>query len=81
MFRKILVVLGALALIGAAAFTFAPAPASANSYNNHRHYNHAWRPSIRFYNSPAYNSYGSCYVRRVVPTAFGPRVQWINVCY
>lgn len=83
MFRKILIALAALAVVATAAFSvtaFTAAPAGAQSYNHH-HRHHNWRPSVRFFSGPAYNSYGSCYVRRIVPTAYGPRVQWVNVCY
>jgi hypothetical protein len=79
MFRKVLLTLAAVAVVGAAAFTattFATSPAGAAPYNYHRH--HVWRPAVRFFAAPAYNS---CYVRRVVPTPFGPRVEWVNVCY
>ena len=80
MFHKTLIGLAALAVVGAAAFTFsAPTTASANGWQNHRHHNH-WRPSVRF-SGPAYNSYGSCFVRRIVPTPYGPRVTTVNVCY
>ena len=76
MLRKILFSLAALAVIGAAALSVPLIPtASAAVVNHHRHF--AWRPAFRFY-SP---SYGSCYVRQVVHTPFGPRVQWVNVCY
>ena len=77
MFRKIILSVAALAAIGAATFTITATPAGAASYNNHRHY--GWRPAVRFYSAPV--NYGSCYVRRVVPTPFGPRVEWINRCY
>ena len=78
MFRKVLLTLAAVAVVGAAAFTaatFATSPAGAAPFN-HRH--HVWRPAVRFFAAPAYDS---CYVRRVVPTPFGPRAEWINVCY
>lgn len=80
MFRKTLLTLAALAAVGAAAFTISvPTTASANSYHNYRH-NHHWRPAVRF-STPSYNYYGSCFVRRVTYTPFGPRVNWVNVCY
>ena len=76
MFRKTLLALAAFATV-AAAFTLTTftTPAGAAPFD-HRH--HAWRPAVRFLGAPAY---GSCYVRRVVPTPFGPRVEWVNVCY
>jgi hypothetical protein len=82
MFRKTLLTLAALAAVGTAAFTVAaPTVANANNWHNHRNnHHHHWRPSIR-YSAPAYNAYGSCYVRRVIHTAYGPRVTWTNICY
>jgi hypothetical protein len=77
MFRKIVLALAAFAVVGTAAFTISATPAGAASFNHHRQ--HAWRPAVRFYGAPV--NYGSCYVRRVIPTPFGPRVEWINRCY
>ncbi|MDU3040629.1 MAG: sulfur globule protein precursor, partial [Bradyrhizobium sp.] len=35
-----------------------------------------------FVGGPVYSyGYGGCYVRRVVPTPWGPRWRWINRCY
>jgi len=78
MFRKTVLTLAALATVGAAAFTLTTFTTSAGAapFDHHRHY--VWRPAVRFLGAPAY---GSCYVRRVVPTPFGPRVEWVNVCY
>jgi hypothetical protein len=78
MFRKILFAFAALAAIGTAAFTVSTSIASAQGFNSHRQ-NHHWRPAVRFH-SPSYN-YASCYVRRVIHTPFGPRVQTVNICY
>jgi hypothetical protein len=78
MFRKIALALAALAVVataGVTATTFMSDPADAANFNNRYHH---WRPAVRFYTGPAY---GSCYVRRVIPTAFGPRVEWVNVCW
>jgi hypothetical protein len=77
MFRKIILGVAALAAIGAATFTITATPAAAAPFNHHRH--SAWRPAVRFFSAPVI--YDSCYVRRVVPTPFGPRVEWINRCY
>jgi hypothetical protein len=76
--RKILLALAALAVAGTAVFTIIPQPAGAAPVHHYRGY-HVWRPAVRFYNAPI--TYGSCYVRRVVPTPFGPRTEWVNVCY
>lgn len=77
--RTFLFTLAALAIAGTAA-TVAVAPAAADHWHYRSHYSHYryhyWRPSVRYYAPRAY----SCYVRRVVPTIFGPRVEWINRC-
>ena len=78
MFRKIILGVAALAAIGAAALTISIPNASAQGFNNYRHHHH-WRPAVRFFSAPVI--YDSCFVRRVVPTPFGPRVEWINRCY
>jgi hypothetical protein len=77
MFRKIVLALAALAVVGTTAFAISATPAGAAPFNHHRH--NAWRPAARFYGGPV--NYGSCYVRRVIHTPFGPRVEWINRCY
>jgi hypothetical protein len=76
--RKFLFALAALAVVGTAVSTVAVAPAAAEhwQYRSNYRYNY-WRPSVRYYAPRVYN----CYVRRVVPTIFGPRVEWINRCY
>jgi len=75
MFRKILIALAALGAVGVAAFTVTAVPAGAASLHHRNH--HEWRPAVRFYSTPA----TSCYVRRVVPTPFGPQLRWVNICY
>lgn len=78
MIRKTVIALAALAAVGAAAFAVSiPTTASADGWRNHRHQHH-WRPAVRF-STPSYN-YGSCFVRRIVPTPYGPRVHYVNVC-
>ena len=80
MFRKIIIGVAALAVVGTAALTVSIPVASAQGFNNHRHH-HSWRPAVRF-NSPSYGyGYDSCNVRRVVHTPFGPRVRVVNICY
>lgn len=78
MFRKTLIAFAALGAIGAAAFAISIPVASAQGYNQHRHHQQ-WRPAIRHY-SPSYNYYGSCFLRRVIHTPYGPRVTWTNIC-
>lgn len=41
-----------------------------------------WRGGPRFYvGGPGYYGYGGCYVRRLVPTPWGPRWRVINRCF
>jgi hypothetical protein len=35
----------------------------------------------RFYAAPVAYGYGGCYVRRLVPTPWGPRWRLVNRCY
>ena len=76
MLRKLLLALGAIAVAGTAVVAVSAIPAGAAPYHHPRH--HVWRPAVRFVAPPVYDS---CYVRRVVHTPFGPRVEWINRCY
>jgi hypothetical protein len=74
MLRKLLLSLAAAATLGAAAL--APGAASAAPWGWHGHW-HGWYGYGRYY-GPVYSS---CVVRRWVPTPWGPRLRWINVCY
>jgi hypothetical protein len=89
LFRKLsLVALAALSL-GAAAL----APTSASAWGGHGwnggwhggwHGGYGWRAPRFYVGGPAYAyGYGSdgCYVRRLVPTPWGPRWRLINRCY
>jgi hypothetical protein len=79
MLRKIGLVVVAAASLGAAAL----APTSASAWHGggwHR----GWGGPRVFVGGPAYVAgYGSggCYVRRLVPTPWGPRWRLINRCY
>lgn len=91
MLRKLSLVAVAVAALGA---TLAPNAASAHWHGGfggwhgggwHGGYG-GWRHAgfgPRFYvGGPAYSyGYGGCYVRRVVPTPWGPRSRLINRCY
>ncbi len=82
MFRKLSLVVVAAVSLAAAAL----APTSASAWGGH-----GWRGGWhggwggpRFYvGGPAYYGYGygGCYVRRLVPTPWGPRWRLINRCY
>jgi hypothetical protein len=87
MLRKLSLVAAAAASLGAAAL--APTSASAGGWHHHhgwhhRHHHHGWGWGPRvFIGGPAYyaGGYGGCYVRRLVPTPWGPRWRLVNRCY
>lgn len=76
MFRKLVLALGATAVIGAAALS--PTTASAKPW--HHHWHHGWGPGFGIsFAAPVY--YGDCYiVRRVVWTKYGKRIRRVEVC-
>ena len=86
MLRKLSLVAVAAAALGA---TLAPFAASAYWHGGFGGWHgggwHGWHRAgfgPRFYGGPAYSyGYGGCYVRRVVPTPWGPRFRLINRCY
>jgi len=82
MFRKLVLALGASAVIGAAALS--PTAASAGGWHGHHGWHHGWHHRwhhgfrVGFY-TPGY--YGDCYiVRRVVWTPYGKRIRRVEVC-
>ncbi|KRR00926.1 hypothetical protein [Bradyrhizobium valentinum] len=90
MLRKLSLVAVAAASLGAAAL--APTAASAGGWHHggwhhggwHRHHHHhGWGGPRVFIGGPAYygGGYGGCYVRRLVPTPWGPRWRLVNRCY
>lgn len=85
MFRKLSLALVAAVSLGATAL--APTSASAWTGGWHGGYHGGWHRiwgGPRFFvGGPAYGYgyYGGCYVRRLVPTPFGPRWRLINRCY
>ena len=80
MFRKLSLVALAAASLGAAAL----APTAASAWAGGYHGWHGYRgfgPRVVI-GAPAPSSgYGSCYVRRLVPTPWGPRWHLVNRCY
>ena len=81
MFRKLSLVAIAAASLGAAAL--APTSASAWGGGYHGwHGHHGWGGPRVVIGGRAY-AYGggSCYVRRLVPTPWGPRWRLVNRCY
>jgi hypothetical protein len=87
MLRKLSLALVAAISLGAAAL----APTSASAWGGghggwHGGWRHGWGGGPRFLvGGPTYygynDGYGGCYVRRLVPTPFGPRWRLINRCY
>jgi hypothetical protein len=75
--RKLSLVALAAASLGAAAL----APTSASAWGAHGwHGGYGWRAPRFYVGGPAYG-YDGCYVRRLVPTPWGPRWRLINRCY
>jgi len=83
MLRKLSLVAVAAASLGAAAL----APTSASAWGGHGWHHGGWHGGWggpRFFvGGPAYGGYGygGCYVRRLVPTPWGPRWRLVNRCY
>jgi hypothetical protein len=82
MLRKLSLVAVAAASLGVAAL----APTSASAWGGHGWHGGGWHrgwgwggPRV-VVAGPAYG-YGGCYVRRLVPTPWGPRWRLINRCY
>ena len=84
MLRKLSLVAIAAASLGAAAL----APTSASAWGGgwhhgwHGGWHHGWGGPRVIVGGPAY-AYGGggCYVRRLVPTPWGPRWRLVNHCY
>jgi len=81
MFHKLSLAAVAAALLGAAALT--PISASAAPWHGHGGWHHGWGwGGPRFHvGAPILYGYGGCYVRRLVPTPWGPRWRVVNRCY
>jgi len=79
MFRKLILALGATAVIGAAALS--PTTASAKGWK-HNHWHHGWGHGFGIsFGVPLTYGYGDCYiVRRVVWTKYGKRIRRYEVC-
>jgi len=81
MLRKLSLVAVAAVSLGATAL--APTSASAWGYGYHSGWHRGfWGPRL-YVGGPVDGSYGygGCYVRRLVPTPWGPRWRLINRCY
>ena len=80
MFRKLSLVAIAAASLGAAALAPTAASAWGGGYHGWHGYR-GWGPRVVIgAPAPSYG-YGSCYVRRLVPTPWGPRWHLVNRCY
>jgi hypothetical protein len=83
MLRKLSLVAVAAASLGAAAL----APTAASAFGGHGwhggwHGGWGWHGQRVFIGGPAYyGGYGGCYVRRLVPTPWGPSWRLVNRCY
>ena len=82
MLRKLALTVIAVASLGAAAL----APTSASAWGGHGGWHGGWGGPRFFggpvyYGGPAYYGGGGCYVRRLVPTPWGPRWRLVNRCY
>ena len=81
MLRKLSLVAVAAASLAVAAL----APTSASAWGGHGWHGGGggWGGPRFFVGDPAYYGYGygGCYVRRLVPTPWGPRWRLVNRCY
>jgi hypothetical protein len=85
MLRKLGLVAVAASSLAAAAL----APTSASAFGGHGWHGGwhgggwGWHGPRVFIGGPAYayGGYGGCYVRRLVPTPWGPRWRLVNRCY
>ena len=78
MLRKLSLVAIAAASLGAAAL----APTSASAWGGWHHGWHGgWGGPRVIVGAPVYAYGGGCYVRRLVPTPWGPRWRLVNRCY
>ena len=76
MLRKLSLVAIAAASLGVAALV----PTSASAWGGWHHGGWGWG-GPRVYAAPVSYGYGGCYVRRLVPTPWGPRWRMVNRCY
>lgn len=79
MFRKFALAAIAAASLGTAALAPTTASAGWGWHHHGGHHHHGWRHYAwgpGFIGAP-----GGCYVRRVVPTPFGPRWRVVNRCF
>ncbi|WP_375414039.1 sulfur globule protein precursor [uncultured Bradyrhizobium sp.] len=79
--------LGLIAVAAASLSAAALAPTSASAWGGGHHggsWHGGWGGPRLVVGGPAYYAgygYGGCYVRRLVPTPWGPRWRLVNRCY
>jgi hypothetical protein len=78
MLRKLSLAAVAAVALGAA---LVPTSASAHWYGGWGFHGYGWGAPRFFVGGPVSYGYGGCYVRRLVPTPWGPRWRLINRCY
>ena len=86
MVRKLALTLAAIAALGTAALAVGTSPAEAKKFGFHAHHSHHhhWHGHrYRGFYGPALVSYAytGCYVKKLVPTPWGYKVRWDNVCF
>ena len=84
MLRKLVLAVAAVAAIGGATMASStPAAAWHRGWGHHGGWHGGWGgPRFYFGGGPyAYYGGGGCYVRRLVPTPWGPRWRVVNRCY
>ena len=82
MLRKLVLGLAAVAALSTTAMisTEASAKGWKGGWHHHHHHGH-WGGGYGLYVSGYGPGYGSCYVKRLVPTPYGMRYRVVNVCY
>ncbi len=84
MLRKLSLAAVAAVSLGAAALAPTSASAFYGGWHGGWHHGWGWGPRV-FIGGPGYYGgyygYGGCYVRRLVPTPWGPRWRLVNRCY
>jgi opacity protein-like surface antigen len=83
MLRKLSLAAVAAASLVATAMVPTSASAFGGFHGGHGGFHHGWGwGGPRFFvGGPAFYGYGGCYVRRLVPTPWGPRWRLVNRCY
>lgn len=82
MFRKTLLAVSALAVIGAASLAPTAASAGGGGWKHHHHNkHHGWGHGHGYGYGVSYVGYNNCWTKRWIDTPFGPRLKRVYVCY